>query len=92
LAALWAWLGGLPQPQASFIGTLTGSFLGLVALLLGALFNAHLNPREELDAVSGGFFDFLNTVTQVNAVGAQIGVAFGGAVLQGIGQSNTSTI
>jgi hypothetical protein len=47
LAAFWTWLGGLPQPQASFIGTLSGSFLGLVALLLGALFNAHLNRRRD---------------------------------------------
>jgi hypothetical protein len=39
----WTWLGTLPQPQASFIGTLTGSFLGLLAILLGALWNAHLN-------------------------------------------------
>ena len=46
----------------------------------------------ELDAVSGGFFDFLNTVTQVNAVGAQIGVALGGAVAQLIQQQNNSTI
>jgi len=41
------WLGALPQGSASFIGTLTGSFLGLVALLLGALFNAHLNRRRD---------------------------------------------
>src|SRR6185312_6320724 len=32
-----------PPANASFIGTLTGSSLGLVAILLGALFNAHLN-------------------------------------------------
>jgi hypothetical protein len=46
----------------------------------------------ELDAVSGGFFDFGNTVTQLNVVAVQLGVALGGAVLQGIGQSNTSNI
>jgi hypothetical protein len=46
----------------------------------------------ELDTVSGGFFDFLNTVTQVNAIGTQLGVAFGGAVAQLIQQSNNSTI
>jgi hypothetical protein len=37
-----AWVGTLPPGSASFIGTLTGSFLGLGALLLGALFNARL--------------------------------------------------
>jgi hypothetical protein len=34
------WLGTLPPGSASFIGTLTRSFLSLVALLLGALFDA----------------------------------------------------
>ena len=33
--------------SASFIGTLTGSALGLVALLIGALFNAHLNRKRD---------------------------------------------
>jgi hypothetical protein len=46
----------------------------------------------ELDAVSGGFFDFGNMVTQVNAVGAQIGVAFLGSVAQLIQQQNNSNI
>jgi hypothetical protein len=31
------------------VGTLTGSFLGLIALLLGALFNAHLNRKRDDD-------------------------------------------
>jgi bacteriocin-like protein len=52
----------------------------------------HELTDAELDAVSGGFFDIGNTVFQLNAVGAQLGVALGGLVLQGIGQSNTSTI
>ena len=52
LDAFWNWLAALPPANASFIGTLTGSSLGLVAILLGALFNAHLNRRrdEELRA------------------------------------------
>ena len=33
--------------QATFVGALTGSFLGLVALLLGALFNASLNRKRD---------------------------------------------
>ena len=41
--SFWQWLQTASQGQASFVGTLMGSFLGLVALLLGALFNAHLN-------------------------------------------------
>lgn len=44
---LWDWLAGLPQSSASFVGTLTGSALGLLALLLGALFNAHLNRKRD---------------------------------------------
>jgi hypothetical protein len=46
-ADLLTWLGTLPPGSASFIGTLTGSFLGLVALLFGALFNAYLNRRRD---------------------------------------------
>ena len=43
----WDWLAALPQSSASFVGTLTGSALGLIALLLGALFNAHLNRKRD---------------------------------------------
>jgi hypothetical protein len=45
----WDWLAALPPSSASFAGTLTGSFLGLIALLLGALFNAHLNRKRDDD-------------------------------------------
>jgi hypothetical protein len=51
LAQTWtqfcAWLATLPQSSASFLGTLTGSGLGLIALLLGALFNARLNRKRD---------------------------------------------
>jgi len=43
----WDWLATLPPGSASFVGTLTGSSLGLVALLLGALFNARLNRKRD---------------------------------------------
>ena len=43
----WDWLATLPQGSASFVGTLAGSTLGLIALLLGALFNAHLNRKRD---------------------------------------------
>src|SRR5262245_35574996 len=43
----WDWLATLPQGSASFIGALTGSMFGLIALLIGALFNAHLNRRRD---------------------------------------------
>jgi hypothetical protein len=43
----WDWLASLPQGSASFVGTLTGSTLGLFALLVGALFNAHLNRKRD---------------------------------------------
>ena len=35
--AFWTWLAGLPQGSASFVGTLAGSSLGLIAILIGAL-------------------------------------------------------
>jgi hypothetical protein len=43
----WDWLGKLPPSSASFVGSVTGSTLGLIALLLGALFNAYLNRRRD---------------------------------------------
>src|SRR5262245_48778168 len=43
----WEWIGKLPAGSASFVGTLTGSSFGLFALLIGALFNAHLNRRRD---------------------------------------------
>jgi hypothetical protein len=52
----------------------------------------HELTREELDAVSGGFFDFGNDVFQLNVVGIQAGLAVFGGVAQGIAQQNNSTI
>jgi hypothetical protein len=43
----WDWLASLPQGSAAFVGTLTGSAFGLIALLLGALFNARLNRKRD---------------------------------------------
>lgn len=43
----WDWLATLPPGSASFVGTLTGSTLGLFALLGGALFNARLNRKRD---------------------------------------------
>ena len=47
LVEFWDWLRDLSQGQASFLGSLTGAAVGLIALLLGALFNAHLNRRRD---------------------------------------------
>jgi hypothetical protein len=44
---MWGWIQTLSQGGASFIGSLTGGLVGLIALLLGALFNAHLNRRRD---------------------------------------------
>jgi hypothetical protein len=46
-AEFWKWIAELPPSSASFVGTLTGSSFGLIALLVGALFNAHLNRRRD---------------------------------------------
>ena len=45
--SFWQWLQTASQGQASFVGTLMGSFFGLTALLLGALFNACLNRKRD---------------------------------------------
>jgi hypothetical protein len=41
------WIATLPQSTATFLGALTGSSIGLIAILIGALFNAHLNRRRD---------------------------------------------
>jgi hypothetical protein len=47
ISGFWQWLEDASQGQATFIGSLIGSSIGLIALLLGALFNAHLNRRRD---------------------------------------------
>jgi hypothetical protein len=47
LEDFWKWLATLPPSSASFMGTLAGSGLGLLALLAGALFNARLNRKQD---------------------------------------------
>jgi hypothetical protein len=47
LTEISKWFATLPPSNASFLGTLTGSTLGLIALLIGALFNAHLNRKRD---------------------------------------------
>src|SRR6266853_4586253 len=44
---MWNWLQSLSGGAATFIGSLTGSAIGLIALLIGAFFNAHLNRRRD---------------------------------------------
>jgi hypothetical protein len=41
------WLAEQPPSVATFLGTLTGSLFGLLAILAGALFNAHLNRNRD---------------------------------------------
>jgi hypothetical protein len=45
--AFWEWLGKQPQGVTSFLGSLAGGGVGLIALVLGALFNAFLNRRRD---------------------------------------------
>jgi hypothetical protein len=41
------WLEGLKGGAPAAVGSLVGSSIGLVALVLGALFNAHLNRKRD---------------------------------------------
>jgi hypothetical protein len=43
----WDWLAHLPSGSASFLGSLTGSGIGLIALLIGAFENASLNRQRD---------------------------------------------
>jgi len=55
----------------------------------------HELTDAELNAVSGGFLDFLNDVIQTNIVGAQVGVqaiVAGSNLVQTILQGNNSNI
>ncbi|MGQ0582774.1 MAG: hypothetical protein ACT4O6_12615 [Reyranella sp.] len=47
MTSLWQQFVNLPSGALSFLGTLAGSSLGLLAILLGALFNARLNRRRD---------------------------------------------
>jgi len=44
---MWNWLQNLSGGAATFVGSATGSGIGLIAILIGALFNAHLNRRRD---------------------------------------------
>jgi hypothetical protein len=44
---MWEWLNDLEGGALTVVGTAVGSFLGLISLLIGALFNAHLNRRRD---------------------------------------------
>jgi hypothetical protein len=44
---MWQWLQGLTGGAPAFVGSVTGSGLGLIALVIGALFNAHLNRKRD---------------------------------------------
>ena len=41
------WLEDLSGGAANFVGSFTGAAVGLIAILIGALFNAHLNRRRD---------------------------------------------
>jgi hypothetical protein len=47
LTYFWDWLAHLPSGSASFLGSLAGSGIGLIALLIGAFVNAHLNRKRD---------------------------------------------
>lgn len=44
---MWEWLESLEGGAASFVGSVAGSGFGLIALLIGALFNSHLNRKRD---------------------------------------------
>jgi hypothetical protein len=44
---LLTWIATFPPGSAPVMGPLVGSALGLIVILLGALFNAHLNRRRD---------------------------------------------
>jgi hypothetical protein len=68
---MWEWLQGLSGGAANFVGAIAGSAIGLIALLVGALFNSHLNRlrddrirREETRAVAAALMAELDGVAK----------------------------
>lgn len=60
---MWQWLSNLQGAQSGLVGSFSGFVFGVVALILGALFNFRLNRRrdallrsEEADAVSAALY------------------------------------
>src|SRR5262245_12463618 len=51
MTSFWQWVGTLSQGQASFLGSVTGaglgSGLGLLAIILGAMYNARKNRQRD---------------------------------------------
>lgn len=77
VSEIWSALKDMPTGTASFLGALAGSGLGLIAILIGALFNAHLNRRRDdrlrrtearsiSAALSAEFNSILDTINQNN--------------------------
>jgi hypothetical protein len=74
---MWEWLQGLNGGAANFVGAIAGSAIGLMALLIGALFNAHLNRfrddrlrKEEARAVAAAL------LAELEGVGRELQRAF----------------
>ena len=44
---MWDWLNNLSDGAATFIGAFTGAIGGLIAILMGALYNARLNRKRD---------------------------------------------
>jgi hypothetical protein len=66
---MWEWIQGLQPGAATFLGALAGSLFGLLAILAGAMFNAHLNRKrddrlreEEREALSNALFGILGAI------------------------------
>lgn len=47
LTSFWTWLNELTGGAATFVGSVVGFVFGSITLVLGALFNAHLNRKRD---------------------------------------------
>lgn len=83
--ALSQWLSGLQGAQAAFFGSITGLLFGIVALIIGALFNFWLTRRrdarvrsEEADAVAAALYGEIVLFRQELARIAKLVASFAG--------------
>lgn len=85
MAPMWQWLSGLQGAQSAFVGSVTGLLFGIVALVIGALFNFWLARRrdarirsEEASAVAAALFGEIVLFRQELARIAKLVASFAG--------------
>jgi hypothetical protein len=92
---MWEWLQSLSGGAADFLGSLTGAAIGLLAIVVGALFNASLNRKrddrlrgEEARSVASALKAELSGINRTLLTNAEtLGTPLGGFMTPDLSQS-----